>query len=591
MGSGPGGHRLNVTCVPSRLASVQSEVIVIGAGHNGLVAANYLADAGLKVTVLERRDVIGGATITEELIPGFRASSCSYVAGLLHPQVLRELDLRAYGLHLYQTDVADVNLLEDGRKLVIWNELSRTLRDLERACPGESERFIQLGLRLERFARITGPWMLQPPPSLSEVVTRFDQSGDGALFTEFFSLSVAELLDRYLEYDLLKGLLSFFGLVSAWGGPSTPGWAFLYGHHSVGEFDGHMGQHAFPRGGMGAVAAALARRATSRGVRIRTAAAVDRILIDRDRVTGVLLVSGEELRAQAVASGADPHTTFLRMLAPGDLPAEFRGKIEEYDVRGSMARVHIALDGLPDFVGMEPGPGPHYRGLTLLGAEVERFEQAWEAQSQQRLPDDFPVEFICQSVHDDSLAPAGQHILTTGIQQLPFELADGTWDEHRTAFTDRVLDVLTRYAPKLRDHMIDTYTITPLDLEREYGLTGGNIFHGAMTSAQIFGSRPVEGWGDYRTPVDGLYLCGSGAHPGGGVMGVPGRNAAHALAADLAGVRTGDGNHAGTDRTLHTPLSERLMSRPRARRMLVRAAREPALSPLVQRLSRRKPTS
>jgi phytoene dehydrogenase-like protein len=568
-----------------------TDVVVIGAGHNGLVAANYLADAGLSVTVLERRGIVGGATVTEELIPGFRSSSCSYVAGLLHPRVLKDLDLASYGLHLYQTDVGDVNLLEDGRHLILWNELGATLRGLEQLHPGESERFVALGLRLQRFAQLTGPWALGAPPSLSEVVAHFEEAGESDLFEEFFTLSVADLLERYLELDLLQGFLSFYALVSAWGGPWTPGWTFLYGHHAIGEYEGRMGQYAFPRGGMGALSEALAARARARGVKIRVDAPVERILVSGGRATGVLLVGGEEVEARAVASGADPHRTFLGLVEPKELPADFRTDIEHFDMRGSMARVHIALDGLPDFVGMESGAGPHHRGLTLLGADMERFEGAWDAQRRGRIADDFPVEFLTQSAHDDTLAPAGKHMLITGIQQLPLELENGTWDDHRDAFTERVLDVMTRYAPRLRDHVIDTYTITPLDLEREYGLTGGNIFHGAMTFGQVYGGRPATGWSDYRTPVDDLYLCGSGAHPGGGVMGLPGRNAALTLAGDLLGTGGAAGRSGGVRRgggASRAPLLERAMARPGARKVMVGLARQPALSKLVQQLSRRR---
>ncbi|MEA2406549.1 MAG: hypothetical protein QOE69_668 [Thermoleophilaceae bacterium] len=564
-----------------------TDVVVVGAGHNGLVAANYLADAGLGVTVLERRGVVGGATVTEELIPGYKASSCAYVLGLLHPKVLRELELASFGLELYQTDVANVNLLEDGRHLVLYNELGATLRGLERARPGESERFVALGLRLQRFAELIGPSFLQAPPPLSELMASFEQVGASDLFEEFFALSIVDLLDRYLEDDLLKGLLTFFGLVSAWGGPWTPGWTFLYGHHSVGEYEGHMGQFAFPRGGMGSLAEALAKRARARGVTIRTDASVERVLVERGRVTGVLLESGEELPARAVASSADPQRTFLGMVERRELPDEFRSEIERFDMRGSMGRVHVALDGLPDFVGMESGAGPHCRGLTLLGAEVERFEAAWGAQRQGRIPDDFPIEFLIQSAHDDTLAPAGKHLLMTGIQQLPFELADGTWDDHRATFTERVISELARYAPRIRDHIVDTYTITPLDLEREYGLTGGNIFHGAMTLTQVFGERPASGWSDYRTPVDGLYLCGSGAHPGGGVMGTPGHNAAHAIAADLSGTGTPARARPAIQRARGRRPLDRALSSARGRRLLVRLARQPMLSGLVERLGRR----
>lgn len=565
------------------------DVVIIGAGHNGLVAANYLADAGHAVTVLERRGVIGGATVTEELIPGFRSSSCAYVVGLLHPRIIGDLRLADHGLRLYQSDVASVNLLEDGRQMILWNDLGATLRGLEQGRAGEAERFVALGLRLQRFAQLIEPWTMTTPPSLLGLRERFALAGEDRLFEEFFSLSVGELLDRYLEFDLLKGFLSFYALVSAWGGPWTRGWSFLYGHHSIGEFNGHMGQYGFPRGGMGAVADALAERARASGVTIRTDAAVERILVDSGRVVGVSTEAGEEIPARAVASGADPHRTFLGLLDAGDVPEDFRAAIEGFDMRGSMARVHIALDGIPDFVGLEPGAGPHCRGLTLLGAEVERFESAWQAQKRSELPEDFPVEFLIQSVHDDSLAPRGKHMLMTGIQQLPFELADGTWDDHRDAFTESVLDVLTRYAPRIRDHIIDTRTITPLDLEREYGLTGGNIFHGAMTPNQVFDLRPTTGWANYRTPIEGLFLCGAGAHPGGGVMGVPGHNAARVVAEALAGrVSAASGAMVATERIPSTAMIDQLLARPRSRRAMVALARRPALAPIVERVTRRR---
>lgn len=568
-----------------KLGSVSTDAIVIGAGHNGLVCANYLADAGHSVTVVERRTIIGGATVTEELIPGFQCSSCAYVVGLLHPRVLSDLELSRFGLDLYQTDVGDVNLLEDGRSLVLWNELGATLRDLEEALPGESERFVELGLRLERFAGLTSPWILREPPDLSALLAEFEAAGEGELFEEFFTISVADLLDRYLQLDILKGFLAFYGLVSAWGGPWSPGWTFLYGHHSVGEFDGHMGQYGFPRGGMGSVSEALASRARARGVKIRTDAPVRRILVERGRATGVELESGEGIGSGMVLSSADPHRTFIGMLGADDLPPDFRRAIHGFDMRGSMARVHFALDGLPDFVGMEPGAGPHCRGLTLLGGEMERFEYAWESQRRGRIAEDFPVEFIIQSTHDDSLAPEGRHVMMTGVQQLPFDLEVGTWDDHKGEFTERVVDVISRYAPRLRDHMIATHTITPLDLEREYGLTGGNIFHGGMTFGQVFGGRPAMGWSDYRTPVLNLYLCGSGAHPGGGVMGVPGRNAALAAAADMAGVPRPQGDRKPGARR---GAMDRLMARPRIRRAMVTLARRPEFARLVDRASRRR---
>jgi phytoene dehydrogenase-like protein len=567
---------------------MSSDVVVIGAGHNGLVAANYLADAGLRVEVVERRPLVGGATVTEEHIPGFRASSCSYISGLLHPKILRDLDLRSFGLHLYQTEMGSTSILPDGRHVFLYRDLGATLREIERVAPGQSEGFTEFGLRLERFAAMVSHWLLaSDPPTIAEVIGAFDSAGEHELFTEFFTLSSNELLGRYVESDILEGLLTFLAIVSVWGGPHTPGWSYVYGHHAIGEFDGHMGQFAFPRGGMGSIAEALAARARSKGAQIRVDAPVERVIVEGHKARGVVLKGGDEIRADVVLSNADPQRTFS-LVEDGELPLDFRTRLARYDTRGSMARVFLALDALPEFIGLPPGEGPQHRGLTLLGAEVDAFERVARAQLDGRIPDDFPIEFIIQSVHDDTMASPGQHILSTGIQQLPFQLAEGTWDDHAAGFTERVIDVLSRYTPSIRDHILGTKTITPLDLERDYGITGGNIFHGAMTLGQLFESRPLAGYGSYRTPISGLYLGGAGTHPGGGVMGAPGHNAAHAVLGDraLGGYRpSGRYVRVGGPKI---PLTQRLMRRPTVRRVAVGLARQPALAPLVERLGRRQ---
>lgn len=562
------------------------DAIIIGSGHNGLVAANYLADAGLSVRVLERRSVIGGATVTEEQFPGFYASSCSYVSGLLHPKILRDLQLDQHGLRLYQSDVGSTNILRDGRSLTLYHDLGHTLRELEALKRGESDRFVQFGLQMQKFARIVNRWLITTqPPTMAQVVQGFYDADASELFAEFFGFSVDELVSRYFTSDILKGLLTFLGVVSVWGGPLTPGWAYVYGHHAIGEYNGHMGQFAFPKGGMGSIANSMATRATAKGTIITTDASVAKITTRRGRVTGVVLDNGEQLEASIVLSNADPVVTYGRLVDCADLPTDLVTRMDQYDVRGSMARVFLALDRLPQFVGRPAGEGPEHRGLTLVGAEVDRFTEVGRAQELGRVADDFPIEFIIQSVHDDSMAPEGKHILSTGIQQLPFELDGTTWDEQKGAFTTKVLDILETYAPGIKDSVIDTKAITPLDLEREYGLTGGNIFHGAMTLGQIFDNRPVPGANGYRTPVSGLYLCGSGVHPGGGVMGTPGHNAAHAVLEDRFG-------SSGLDMVARsgssTPLIERAMANDKLRKVAVRAARNKRLAPMVDRFSARK---
>jgi phytoene dehydrogenase-like protein len=567
------------------MSAREHDVAVVGAGHNGLVAANYLARAGLSVVVAERRPVVGGACVTEELIAGFKTSSCAFVAGLLRPQVLRELELKRFGLELYQTDVLACSIFEDGSHFFLWRDLDRTLRDLrQRFGAAEAEAFVHFGTRLQKFAKVVEPTLLERPPALSEVVARFEESGNSDLFSEFVVLSVKDLLDRYFESELVKGFLTFFALVSVFAGPRSPGTSYVYGHHSWGEFDGHFGQYGFARGGMGAISDALAAGARHHGATILTEAPVARVRVQHGAAHGIVLENGDEVDARLVLSNADPRRTFLSLVDAAELKDDFVARVRRLDVRGSMARVFIALDGLPDFAGMPKGEGPQHRGLTLLGAEPARFEAGWDAQKRGRIHDDPAIELIIQTTHDPTLAPAGKHLISTGIQQLPFELAEGTWDEAMPAFTKLVIDKLADYAPGLEDRIIDTRTITPLDLEREYGLSGGNIFHGAMTLNQLFDARPLPGLSSYRSPIRGLYLCGAGTHPGGGVMGASGRNAALLALADRHG-RTPERDRPprGPRRSL-----ESLVEHPRARRLAVSLARRRWSRPLARLATRRR---
>ena len=570
------------------------DVVIIGAGHNGLVAANYLARAGLKVLVLERRSIVGGACVTEELIPGFKSSSCAFVAGALRPQIIRDLELKKFGLEMYQDDeVLACSIAPDGTHFFVWKEVDRTLREFEQHFGREdTEAFVEFGLRLQRVARILEPTLLGPPPPLSEIVRMFEAGGNTKLFNEFMCLSVKDLLDRYFESDLLKGFLTFVAIVSIFGGPRTPGTAYELTHHSTNDFEGRFGQWGFARGGMGNVTEAMASGARSFGAVIRTDAQVDRVVVEGGRARGVVLQGGEEIRAGIVMSNADPKHTFLRLVEPKHLPRGFTKEVRDLDFRGSMARVHIASDVLPHYVGFDSAEeGPQHRGHTMLGADVERFEMAWDAEKYGRLPDELMIEVLIQTVHDPEMAPPGKHLINTGIQQLPFDLADGTWDDIKPEFTRRVVDTLCQYAPNLEGNIIATHTITPLDLEREYGLTGGNIFHGGMFLNQLFGSRPVPGWSDYRAPIEGLYLCGVGMHPGGAVNGAAGHNAARVVLKDL-GIDSPDPDAAAA----HEPASahasgdvtalERAYSNPVMRRVGIALAKQRWTRPLGRFLTR-----
>ena len=560
------------------------DIAIIGAGHNGLVAANYLARAGCKVGVFEARDVVGGACVTEELIPGARFSSCAFVQGLFRDEIVSELELKKHGLEMYAPDVQGFALFDDGSSLFLWKELDRTLREIERYSKGDAERFIEFGTRYRRFGEIMKPFMFDAPPARSEVFAAFESAGAEDLFDEFVLNSTNDLLDRYFENEHIKGFLTFYGMVSIWGGPSTPGLAYVYGHHASGEFEGQLSRWAFVRGGMGGITRALATGARAHGATIHTGAPVARLAIKSGQVRGLLLASGEEIEADIVVSNAEPKRSLLRFVEPSELDNGFREAVENIDQRGAMARVHLLVDELPRYVGQsDEMPGPQHRGHQMLGASVKNFEIAWEAQREGRIPDDFQVEAITQSVTDPTLAPQGLHTLTLGVQHTPSELAEGTWDDIKEEWGDRVVDIFCRYAPNIRDHIVGRHVITPLDLDREYGIPGGCIFHTAMTIQQLFGSRPLAALSRYRTPIAGYYLCGAGMHPGGGVMGLPGHNAAKTVLRDLRGESSEESNIASAsdvqrhflDRILETPLGRRLgykVARSRTMRPLTRHA-------------------
>ena len=558
----------------------QYDAVIVGAGHNGLVAANYLARAGQRVLVLEARDVVGGACVTEELIPGSKWSSCAFIAGLLRPEIIADLELKRFGLDLYQGDAVSFSLFPDGSHLMMWKEVDRTIREIEKLNKADGKAYLDFGLRLQRFAGIVTPYLLTQPPERSELLAAFEEAGEQSLFNEFTLLSVRDLLDRYFEDERLKGLLTFFGMVSIFGGPSTPGTAYTWGHHSWGEFEGNFGQFGFARGGMGAISEALAAAARHHGAEIRTGSPVEKVVVDRGRATGVQLADGTRVRATRVLSNADPKRSLLTLLEPGTLTPRLEKAVRDIDTRGSMARIHLLVDELPHYTPFaEPGVGPQHHGHQLLGASVEVFEEAAEAQRRGVFPARFVIEAVTQSVHDDSLAPEGMHTLTLGVQQLPSQLHGTTWSAEKERWADLVLEDLFTYAPNLRGHVVDRFVITPEDLETEYLITDGNIFHGSMMLDQLFGARPLEELARYRTPVEGYYLCGSGTHPGGGVMGANGHNAAQVVLEDAG---AGGGRAPAPRRRVGTrPWQERATARVMATRagrwVGYQAARQPAL--------------
>lgn len=569
--------------------SPEFDAIIIGAGHNGLVTANYLARAGKRVLVLEARSVVGGACVTEELIPGSKWSSCAFIAGLLRPEIIEELELRKFGLDLYQGDALSYSLFRDGTSFTMWKETDRTLRELEKLNKNDASAFLDFGLRLQRFAGLVTPYLMQPPPERSEVFAAFEAAGEQTLFDEFTLLSVRDLLDRYFEDERLKSMLTFFGMVSIFGGPSTPGTAYTYGHHSWGEFNGNFGQFGLARGGMGAISEALAAGARHHGATIRTSTPVDKVIVERGVATGVRLRDGSVITAAQVFSNADPKRSLLGLIDPGVLPAKLIRDVQNIDTRGSMARIHLLIDELPQYLPFkDASEGPQHHGHQLLGPSREAFEEAYEAQRRGTFPNTFVIEAVTQSVTDDSLAPAGLHTMSLGIQQLPSELAGTTWAAEKEKWADLVLEDLFSYAPNLREHIVDRVIITPDDLHNEYLITDGNIFHGSMMLDQLFGARPIPELANYRTPVRNYYLCGSGTHPGGGVMGANGHNAAKVALDDAAGVVSPPVTHMSTGGK--PPWQQRLvgslMASKSGRWLGYQAARQPALRKLTSYAAR-----
>jgi phytoene dehydrogenase-like protein len=569
------------------------DAIVIGAGHNGLITAGYLARAGKKVLVVEARDVVGGACTSEELIPGSTWSSCAFIASLLRPEIIADLELERYGLEMYQTEANEVSIFPDGSHLFVWKDMDKTLKEIEKFSKSDAAAFLDFGLRVKKFASILTPFLLSPAPSRSQVLAAFEAAGAEDLFNEMVLLSTKDLLDRYFDSEHIKGLFTFFGMISVWGGPSTPGTGYVYGHHSVGEFKGTLGQWGFVKGGMGGITKALARSAEAHGAEIRLKSPVKQVIVTKGKATGVELANGTTISARTVISNADPQRSMLQLLPAGVIDAKLSTKLQNYDARGSMARIHLLIDELPDYIGFPAGEqGPQHQAQAIMGASIENFERAWEAERRGEFPDDFVIEAVIQSTHDDSLAPAGLHTMTLGVQQLPFELAGTDWDTVREEWADKVLEVLFRYAPNLRDHILDRVIITPKDLERDYGLTGGNIFHGSMFLDQLFNNRPAPELADYRTPVANYYLCGSGTHPGGGVMGANGHNAAQVVLADLNGTPAPSAERVGVapksgvvDRTMET-----VMSTKAGKKLGYVVATSPALRKVVKFAARSKAT-
>jgi phytoene dehydrogenase-like protein len=537
------------------------DAIVIGGGHNGLISAAYLARAGLRTLVLERRHVLGGAAVTEEIYPGFRFSVFSYVVSLLRPEIIRELDLPRHGLDILPLDGTFTPLHEgqgraapigpDGEKIgtgdYLWrvNDHGRTVRELRRWSKLDAEAYEEYGQLMVDMARFIKPILSIVPPDpasndprpllpLGGLLRSFQKLSERqqAVFVQLMTMSAFDFLSQWFETDPLKATMAASGIIGTYQGIKSPGTAYVLLHHYMGEIDGAFRAWGIPKGGTGGISNAIASAARANGAEIRTEAPVARIRTRGGRATGVVLESGEEIEAAAVLSSLDVRRTFLDLLEPGSVDATFEADVRRFKFRGSSGKVNMALDGLPSFSAL-PGPGEHLRGAISISPSTDDMERAYDDAKYGHWSRKPYIDIVIPTLVDPSMAPPGKHVMSCFVQYAPYQLEAGLggWDEQREAFGDAVVNRIAEFAPDLPAKILHRQVITPLDIERTTGLTEGNIFQGELSLEQLFFSRPVPGYARFRTPVRDLWLCGSSTHPGGGIMGANGRIAAMELLA------------------------------------------------------------
>lgn len=512
------------------------DAIVIGGGHNGLTAAAYLAKAGKDVLVLERRHVLGGAAVTEEIYPGFKYTVCSYVVSLLRPEVIRELELHRHGLEILPLDSAFVPL-ENGDYLATWADPASTREEIKRHSVKDAEAHEEFNLMMYHMAYAVKPILgVVPPditsPSLDDIRTllrlgnHFRGLGEKKLYTlhKLMTMSAVDFLEEWFESDVLIAVNALNGIIGTMLGPRSPGTAYVMLHHFMGEVDGSFTAWGFQKGGTGGVSDAIAGAARRFGADIRCNCTVDQVIVRDGEAVGIATEDGAEFYADVIVSGLDPWQTFVNLLEPAYLPGDFRESIERFKFRGSSGKVNLALDGLPEFTAM-PDPAL-LQGMIEISPSVDFLERAYDDAKYGNFSQRPYMDVLIPSTIDPTMAPPGKHVMSIFVQYAPYNIAGGWDDEKRDAFGDAVIDTLAEFAPNIKDLILHRQVLTPLDLERQFGLTEGNIFHGELTLEQLFFLRPAPGWADYRTPLRNYYQCGSGTHPGGGVSGASGRLAA-----------------------------------------------------------------
>jgi phytoene dehydrogenase-like protein len=521
------------------------DAVVIGGGHNGLVTAGFLARAGLSVSVLERRDVVGGACVTEEIHPGFRASTAAYIASMMRPEVIRDLGLARHGLRMTPCDPLQFVPSRGGRALFLWQDPRRTAAGIEKHSPRDARAFLEFDAEIKRLAAYLEPFFLEPPPvldgglaslrDLARIGLRLRRitEEDAGRLVQFLAASVADLVESRFETPEVRNLIAASNVLGIHGGPLTPGTAAGLVFHSLSGGDrlsqGYMGH---VHGGMGTITQALAGAVRALGGVVRTGCEVREILVRDGRAAGVALATGEEVRARVLASNADPKRTFLTLVDGRHLEGRFVEDVRRLKMAGPCAKINFALSEAPVLAQWPAGLSPAEKSDFTVAHGLEYHERAWDECKHGRASTAPYVDCVVPTHLDPGLAPPGRAVLTAFVNYAPYRLAEGDWKTERERLADRVVDAIEEVAPGFRGTVLARDILSPPDLEERFGLTEGNIFHGDLNLGQLFLGRPIPGWARYRTPIRGLYLCGAGAHPGGGVTGAPGYNAAQQILRD-----------------------------------------------------------
>ncbi len=513
------------------------DVVVVGGGHNGLVTAGYLARAGARVIVLEKRPLVGGACVTEEPWPGFRINTFAYVCGLLRPQIVEDLQLRKFGYEPILYDPQYFVPFPDGRSLTLWLDEDKTVREIAKFSKADAKAYPKYVAFWNEVLDLVEPTMMAPPVPIADLFGMFSGPEAERLLRQLFLMSAKDFLDEWFESEQVKATMATQAIIGTFLGPYSPGTAYVLGHHNIGILDGHREVWGFSKGGMGRIAEALAKSAQNLGAVVRTGVGVRRILVKHGRAVGVETDEGERIEAKTVASSIDAKQTFLKLVPADAVDAEFLDRVRKIRTRGAALKFNAALNGLPDFKAKPGAPKPHHRGTVDIIPSMGYAERAFDEAKYGAFSSRPVIESVFQSVVDPTVAPKGKHTMTCFVQYAPTELQGTTWEKYKPKAADIILDTYEEYAPNIRKVVKHWEIVSPTDMERTIGLTGGNIFQGDITPDQIFSFRPMPGWANYRMPVTGLYLCGSATHPGGGVIGAPGYNAAHVILEDLKGAK------------------------------------------------------